>query len=135
MMIQNDGQRIVTSDYWQSQHSRDGYVYLSPNAGAWRLLVPENWQHLKEIKGAKGVALTRGRYQGLNCIEILFDDESDSPFALWIGLNMVERIPTTTDLTLRQFYVYGPNAEILASFNCVFRVAKSLPYLNPWKDA
>jgi len=39
--ISNRGQEIASTDYWQTEHARRGYLYLSFNAGALRVLVPE----------------------------------------------------------------------------------------------
>jgi hypothetical protein len=38
--VENDGQEIVGTNYWNSEYFRRGAVYLSVNAGAFRLLVP-----------------------------------------------------------------------------------------------
>jgi hypothetical protein len=39
MRIENDGPSIVATDYWTSDHGKAGAVFLSINAGAFRLLV------------------------------------------------------------------------------------------------
>ncbi|KXL10450.1 hypothetical protein AXH19_08415 [Escherichia coli] len=39
--IENEGQAVAGTDYWQSVQAQAGYVYLSWNAGAARLLVPD----------------------------------------------------------------------------------------------
>jgi len=41
LQIQNDGPEVISTNYWQTAHSRRGYLYLSFNAGALRVLVPE----------------------------------------------------------------------------------------------
>jgi hypothetical protein len=33
---------LISSNYWESDLARAGYLYLSINAGAFRLLVPES---------------------------------------------------------------------------------------------
>jgi len=38
--IANDGPDIASTNYWATDHARAGIVYLSGNAGAWRLLMP-----------------------------------------------------------------------------------------------
>lgn len=61
LKIENRGQVIASTDYWNSEHAVAGYCYLSWNAGAARLLVPalrEQW--LKEMSGAKYVVVSRG---------------------------------------------------------------------------
>ena len=40
--IENRGQAILTTDYWYTPHAHAGYLYLSWNAGAGRLLIPDS---------------------------------------------------------------------------------------------
>jgi hypothetical protein len=40
----NDGPLLVASDYWQSETAAAGKLYVSINAGCFRLLVPQT-QH------------------------------------------------------------------------------------------
>ncbi len=50
--IENEGQAVTRTDYWQSVQAQAGYVYLSWNAGAARLLVPDAAKHLlREMRG------------------------------------------------------------------------------------
>lgn len=41
MIIKSNGADIVSTDYWDTEHAARGLVYLSGNAGVWRLLVPD----------------------------------------------------------------------------------------------
>jgi hypothetical protein len=41
LQIQNAGPEILATTYWQTEHARRGYLYLSFNGGALRVLVPE----------------------------------------------------------------------------------------------
>ncbi|EHX0618403.1 hypothetical protein K1242_004281 [Escherichia coli] len=50
--IENEGQAVARTDYWQSVQAQAGYVYLSRNAGAARLFVPDAAKHLlREMRG------------------------------------------------------------------------------------
>lgn len=50
--IENEGQAVARTDYWQSVQAQAGYVYLSGNASAARLLVPDAAKHLlREMRG------------------------------------------------------------------------------------
>lgn len=42
--ISNDGQKIVSTNYWDTEHAKRGFLYLSWNAGAGRLLLPDTNQ-------------------------------------------------------------------------------------------
>ena len=58
--IENEGQAVAGTDYWQSVQAQAGYVYLSWNAGAARLLVPDAAKHLlREMRGAEYVITVR----------------------------------------------------------------------------
>lgn len=59
--IENEGQAVAGTDYWQSVQAQAGYVYLSWNAGAARLLVPDAAKHLlREMRGAEYVIISKG---------------------------------------------------------------------------
>lgn len=132
--VQNDGPEIVTSDYWASSLAREGHVYLTPNAGVWRLLVPEGWRHLADAKAAAGVCITRGSLYGRDAVEILFDDGSQNPLALHTTTQAVERLPADDDgHKLRTITVWGDGPEKLLELPCYYRLRPSLPCLEDWK--
>lgn len=39
LTIKNDGQRIVETNYWETELAKEGFIYCSINAGALRVLV------------------------------------------------------------------------------------------------
>ncbi len=60
--IENEGQAVAGTDYWQSVQAQAGYVYLSWNAGAARLLVPDAAKHLlREMRGLSTSSSVRER--------------------------------------------------------------------------
>jgi hypothetical protein len=83
--ISNDGQRITATNYWLTDLAAAGKIFLSVNAGAVRMLLPGLLrQYLQEIRPALYAILSRGPWPkaGLaDAVEILWEDESDSPFA------------------------------------------------------
>lgn len=136
--IQNDGPKIVASNYWDSQAARDGYVYLSANAGSWRLLVPSDWAGLAEMgESVEGVCITRGSYPRLGFadgVEILFDDKSDAPYCLHISTASIDRLPPGSDREQRSIIIYGPGAVEIARHRCLYRTRSTLPCLDPWRQ-
>ncbi|EFM3454819.1 hypothetical protein HB548_005033 [Escherichia coli] len=79
--IENEGQAVAGTDYWQSVQAQAGYVYLSWNAGAARLLVPDAAKHLlREMRGAEYVIISKGTLDGRDALELVFEDGSDAPF-------------------------------------------------------
>ena len=61
IIIKNQGQAIVETNYFDSAHAQAGALYLSWNARAARLLVPDNQkQILRELRDAREVLISRG---------------------------------------------------------------------------
>ena len=76
--IENEGQAVAGTDYWQSVQAQAGYVYLSWNAGAARLLVPDAAKHLlREMRGAEYVIISKGALHGRDALELVFEDGSE----------------------------------------------------------
>lgn len=86
--VGNRGQAIAGTNYWDSQPAGEGLYYLSWNAGAGRLLVPDSQKRfVSEMKSAKHVVVSRGpmpQHGGAIGLELLFEDHSDEPFVLII---------------------------------------------------
>jgi len=92
IFIFNHGPAVTSTDYFDTQRAQQGYFFASWNAGALRLLVPDNQlAAVAEMATAKNVAITRGRMAGREAYEILFDDETDTPFALTIDAENSDR--------------------------------------------
>lgn len=89
--IANNGQDIASTNYWTTDHARAGLVYLSGNAGAWRLLMPPAaaWM-LPEMRTASRATIERS-VRDPRCWDIVFDDGSDSPFSISIDKRQLDR--------------------------------------------
>lgn len=85
IVIINHGSNLLETNYFETEAARMGFFFTSWNAGALRLLVPDS-QHaaLAEMASAKNVVITRGRLDGRDVYEVLFDDETQTPLAIWI---------------------------------------------------
>lgn len=97
--ITNNGPLIKRTNYWNSQYAKWGAIYLSLNAGAWRILVPpaQAAAMLAEMRTGKEVIFSRGPWPEQNradALEVMFDDGSDGPFALHIGQEQWDVLPT-----------------------------------------
>ena len=141
IQITNDGQRLVSTNYWQTEHAARGLVYLSINAGAFRLLLPPaQMDALIDLRTARDVVISRGPWpaQGRpDAFELLFDDGSQSPFALHLDSRQVDRLPPDADA--RKEYrctVWTPDPSSGAP-SCVidlpayYRLSKRLPDMRP----
>jgi len=138
LIIENNGQEITESNFWGSEQERAGAFYLSINAGAFRLLLPQQHETiLAELETAKEVIITRGPWPDAgqtNAMEILFDDGSDSPFSIHLGANQVDRWPLPEDagrMFMFSVWVLRNNKPHCASHgDCYYRTAPRLPWLK-----
>lgn len=138
--IENNGKEIVSTNYFQSEHARRGYFYLSINASTFRLLVPPAQESvIAEFATAKEIIISRGNFQGYDALEILFDDETDNPFSIHIVSSQIDRMPLSDDAGWSYMFSAWTNAEresVKKVFekDCFYRVVPNLPYLKPLKE-
>ncbi len=134
--IINKGQALVSTNYWMSEHARAGYCYLTWNAGAARLLVPDAVKHvLREMKGANEVLISRGPWLdhgGREAIELLWEDGSDEPFCLHLVAEQCDRLISDRHqgdgITMIVYTDSGEKGRWPARYR---RVAE-IPWLQPW---
>lgn len=139
LMIENDDQRIVATNYWESEYAQRGAVFLSTNAGAFRLLVPRSQEAiLREARTATEVVVSRGPWPAAgkqDAIEVLFEDGTDTPFAIQFGLEQCDRLPLDSDqgreLVLTVWVCRGGKPKLALSWPAWYRRAKRLPCLQP----
>lgn len=97
-VVENEGQAIKHTNYWQTEAARAGYFYLSWNAGAARLLVPDAAKAmLQEMRSARYVIISKGPLEGRDALEVLFEDGSESPFVIHMGTEQTDRLIPETD--------------------------------------
>jgi len=131
--VVNDGKNIESTNYFDSEHAKQGYFYLSTNSGCVRLLVPDNQlQAIKDFKAAKYVILSRGPWpeqEGKDALELLFEDFSANPYVIYMVEQQCDMLPD------------GKGDWILAvwsregkKFVCPlkYRHVNSIPYLRGW---
>jgi hypothetical protein len=131
--FENDGPKLIASNYWGSDLDRAGYNYLSGNAGAMRLLLSQGFADVADLTAAKGAALTLGHHArfGREMIELLFDDDSESPYALYMTYpQQCDMLPEPRRVL--PLLVYGSGARLLMTLDCRSRRRK-LPDLRAWR--
>jgi hypothetical protein len=62
ILIENNGQLIVGTNYWQTPHAKRGLVYLSYNAAAARLLIPADKIRAEALQ-AVNISIEQGTHQ------------------------------------------------------------------------
>lgn len=117
--IDNDGQEIATTDYWQTTEAHDGLFYLSCLPGCVRLLVPSgghaDFAQLRKPSAIHLIQKPRGT------IEILFEDSrSLRPFALILRPAQIDR-PPQDDAPAVRFLAYVAPGLIAYEATCHLR--------------
>lgn len=81
--------------------ARAGKVFLSTNAGAFRLLIPKALEdEVREMKTATRVIVSRGPWPDAgqsDAVELLFEDGTDSPYVIHLGATSLNRLPANED--------------------------------------
>ena len=102
LRIENHGPLLIASNFWESEEEAAGKFFLSTNAGAFRLLVPRSQEPaVSEMATAREVIVSRGPWPAVgreDAIELLFDDRTDTPFALHFSIETLDRLPLDTDV-------------------------------------
>lgn len=139
IMIENDGQRISCTNYWESSVARAGFLWMSCNAGAVRLLLPRRLEPiLPELtKRVKHVIISYGDLLGTGRfgVEWLADDCSDNPYALHVGaeqIDLISRVPPGMFHRIQtSIWVYREGRPTcVAEFSGYMRNVASLPCLK-----
>jgi len=136
----NEGQRLVKTNYWQTEPALRGFMFLSTNAGCVRLLVPASAAQPARLadmtNGVKEVILTRGRLDDVDEVtEVLFEDGTQTPILLHIDPKQVDRRWVVSDEGRRwRFAIYTQDRGKVADFaRCYLRrTTAPLPYAQPW---
>jgi len=135
LKIKNDGPKILSTNYWDSEFRK--IIYLSWNAGAARLLLPADFENaLPDMVNAPEIIISQGPSNALgvrDAFEILFEDHSKNPYCLHMSTSQSDRIPGTT-LDGREdvpFTLYTRSGQVL-DWMAKYRIVPEIPYLKPW---
>ena len=93
--IRNEGQVIVSTSYWSTEHARRGLLYLSINAGACRLLVPAvvTLQLLSDLPPVGTPCdLARAVLSGRATYQLAWDDGAPDPYVVEIDQRQCDRL-------------------------------------------
>jgi hypothetical protein len=138
LVIQNDGMLITNTNYWTSDYVRRGYCFCSVNEGCVRLLLPAPTSSLSDLNDdvfaqTRYVIISRGKRQGRDAYEMLFEDGSSCPYVLSTLANQWDRaIPASdsgrTDIA---FHVYR-SGRLARRLTARYRFVKQVPCLKRW---
>lgn len=143
IIIQNDGPRIRMTNYFESEYARNGFYYLSINAGAFRLLVPDRQlSEIEEWKTAREVIVSRGpwpQHNRTDIVEILFEDDSDTPYIIHIGTEQIDWMPSDADQDVagtppRWRFAVLTKAGKVMDLPCRYRHVDHVPWMKPFEQ-
>jgi hypothetical protein len=129
--IENRGQKIKDTNYWTSDYAKSGKIFLSVNAGCIRMLIPESmFTIIPEIETGKKVIISRGPWPDMgkeDAFELMFEDYSDNPFALWVGTEQWDLIPKKSQ---KWDFSAWTQTGMFYSAKCKYRTVTKLPWLK-----
>jgi hypothetical protein len=136
MIISNRSQAILATEYWDSAHARAGYVFLSWNAGAGRVLIPDSQKALlRDMKPAREVIVSRGPWidqGGREALELMWEDDSDAPFCLHLVAEQCDRLLPDTDQGGGFVITAWTRGGLKGRWPGRYRHVDRIPYLEPW---
>jgi hypothetical protein len=140
LRIENHGPLITATNFWESAAEAAGKLYLSINGGAFRLLVPRSQEPaIAEMTTGKEVIISRGPWPQMRLpdgLELLFEDGSDSPYALHLSIESADRLPRAKDAGKEWIFTAwsaprrGRPHQVLQR-PCWYRLVPKIPYLKP----
>jgi len=134
LSVINNHETIIKTNYWESEYASAGYVYLSINAGGYRLLIPPALQPaVREMAASTACVISRGPWPAqdrADAMELLFEDGSDSPYCLHIVPQQLDRLPTAADQGWKgKLLVYTKGLNLEFTRPVYYRQVKELPCL------
>ncbi len=133
--IANDGQNIKNTNYWDTPHAAKGMYFLSWNAGAARLLVPDVQAGiLDEVQNVACVIISRGKWiehNNIDAVELLFEDNSDFPYVITLPVEQCDRVIQNSDKGRKFTFSMWTRSGLMKSFSAVYREVDILPCLQP----
>jgi hypothetical protein len=135
----NDGPLIISSTYWGSDYDQAGKVFASVNAGTIRILLPRTMHQLAlECQGAEYAILSRGPWWEKrldDAIEIVWEDHSDSPYALHLSPSSFDQMPVEPPAgrqwRIAVWELVAGQPRRACEHPCHYRRVPHLPWLQP----
>lgn len=138
LIIENRGQAITRTNYWDSEHAARGFVYLTWNARAGRVLLPDAAKPmLREMRGAREVIVSRGPWPeqgGRDALELLFEDGSDAPFCVHLAAEQCDRLLPDRDQGGGFVVTVWTRGGEKLRLPGRYRTVAAIPCLAPWAE-
>jgi hypothetical protein len=143
--VQNHGPLITSTNYWESELARAGKLFVSPNAGAIRVLLPPSVRPvLNELRAAEYAILSRGPWRDVQAevdfpeaVEILWEDHTDSPHAWHLTPGSFALLPAEPppgqDWIISLWDNKKGKPHKALERRCYWRRVPRIPWLKPWE--
>ena len=132
--IGNRGPEINQTNFWRTEMAHNGYAYASINSGCLRLLLPQKLMptFAGVLPTTKYVVMSREPTPptvGRVVVQLLFEDGTDTPFAIGLGIGSIDRSPALYDAGRKfKFHVYANQSPMkIFESDLYFNVVSSLP--------
>lgn len=110
MQVLNDGQHILSTDYWLTPHARRGLLWLTWSARALRVLVPPTAEQLLHELPPPGTPAIYIQRQTARII--LYEDDPVHPYVLEVDARQCDRtLPRSDDGRVSRLLWYGRHGE------------------------
>ena len=144
LTISNHGPLITATNYWRTDAATAGNLYLSINAGAFRLLVPPLMETIiPDLATGREAIISRGPWPAKRqaaYIEILLDDGTPNPWSCHLDTRSIDRLPLDEDAAKEWVFTVWTRPRRLGDrpHKALERVARYrrvdvLPWLKPWE--
>lgn len=125
------GGDIAATNYFESPAARAGNLFLSWNASVARVLISDvALDLLDEMVTGRVCVISRGKWNGKDALELMFDDDSEAPFAVHFSLGMVDRAISNDGKSFR-VAAWTSKGKAL-EWEGKYRVVGKLPCMKPW---
>lgn len=129
-MVHQDGARIIETDYWDSEEAEAGMLVVSSSAGVMRLLVPDaHASAVGEMLAASSVVVSRGPLDGVDVLEIFFEDGTDKPMVVCVEAQRADFLPRSDESGREIGFAVWTRAGLQLSLPGHYFVVPSLPSL------
>lgn len=137
LVISNDGKDLIATNYWEHNMAKKGLFFLSTNAGAFRLLTPENSEDtIAEMKTGRYCIIsispsnsTEYRY----LVELLFEDHTQTPYYFTFTSNQMGPLFPCKEEDGKWFVlsVWTKGCKKVLEMKAYLRFVDRIPYLKP----
>ena len=139
LKFENRGQAIASTNYWDSEHAKGGFCYLSWNAGAARLLIPDSQKLLlHDMRSADYVIISRGPWTEKgkrDALELLFEDNSERPFCLHMTSEQTDRLLPESEQGSGFVLTVWTRGGLKLRMPGRYRTVREIPCLMEWGES